>query len=371
MEKHLHIVCHTVPYPANFGGVIDLFYKIRHLAALNVKIYLHCFDYGRGQSKELEKYCVEVNYYKRKNIFFGFSFFIPFIVNSRNNPTLFKRLLKDRYPIIFEGIHSTYFVYKDLLKDRKILVRLANVEYEYYYNQSLAEKSFLKKLYLKFESKLLKKYEQGICNKTKFFTVSKNDESHYKSMGATDIFFLPVFIPFDKVSINTTKSSFCLYHGDLSVAENQKSVYFLLDIFKEIHVPFVIAGRNPPSELKKLAESNDSICIIANPLNSEMNDLIAKAQINVIPSFNNTGIKLKFLHALFNGKHCIVNSSTLLDTHFEKICHTCNSPTEFKEKILELINCEFSEKEINARKFILNEIFNNELNAMKLIEAIY
>ena len=56
-EQRLHIVSFDVPFPPNYGGVVDVFYKIRALHKLGVKIHLHCFEYGRGEQKELDKYC--------------------------------------------------------------------------------------------------------------------------------------------------------------------------------------------------------------------------------------------------------------------------------------------------------------------------
>jgi hypothetical protein len=53
LEKHLHIISFDVPYPANYGGVIDVFYKLKNLHKAGVKIILHCFEYGRGEQKEL------------------------------------------------------------------------------------------------------------------------------------------------------------------------------------------------------------------------------------------------------------------------------------------------------------------------------
>ncbi|MEO5647462.1 MAG: mannosyltransferase, partial [Chitinophagaceae bacterium] len=97
-----------------------------------IKIYLHCFDYGRGKQDELNKYCEEVHYYDRNRGANGFSFTIPYIVASRANDRLIENLKKDNYPIIMEGIHTTYFLYKDQLPGRKIILRLHNVEYQYY-----------------------------------------------------------------------------------------------------------------------------------------------------------------------------------------------------------------------------------------------
>ncbi len=28
-DKHLHVIAFNVPYPADYGGVIDIFYKIK------------------------------------------------------------------------------------------------------------------------------------------------------------------------------------------------------------------------------------------------------------------------------------------------------------------------------------------------------
>lgn len=38
----LNIICFDVPFPADYGGAIEEFYKIKSLHAAGVKIYLHC-----------------------------------------------------------------------------------------------------------------------------------------------------------------------------------------------------------------------------------------------------------------------------------------------------------------------------------------
>ena len=55
-EKRLHIISHDVPWPADYGGVVDLFYKLKALHAEGIKIKLHCFLYGsRNKQDELNK----------------------------------------------------------------------------------------------------------------------------------------------------------------------------------------------------------------------------------------------------------------------------------------------------------------------------
>mgnify|MGYP001008265998 FL=1 len=60
MERRLHIVSFDVPYPADYGGVIDVYYKIKALADRGVSIILHCYQYGRPEQQELEKLCEKV-----------------------------------------------------------------------------------------------------------------------------------------------------------------------------------------------------------------------------------------------------------------------------------------------------------------------
>ena len=74
-----------------------------------------------------------------------------------------------------------------------------------------------------------------------------------------------------------------------------------------IDIPFVIAGKNPSKRLKALAHKNENICLVANPSLKEMDELIKKAHIHILPSFNKTGIKIKLLHALFIGRFVVTN----------------------------------------------------------------
>ena len=93
--NEIHIVSFNIPYPPNYGGVIDVFYKIKALYELGIKINLHCFKYDRQESSELEKHCKSVNYYDRPKTIKHFFSNLPFIVKTRNNKALFSNLIQD------------------------------------------------------------------------------------------------------------------------------------------------------------------------------------------------------------------------------------------------------------------------------------
>jgi hypothetical protein len=362
-----------VPWPADYGGVVDLFYKVKALKQQGILIHLHCFTKDRTEQKELNKYCVSVNYYQRSKGLKGFSFSIPYIVNSRACKELAENLEKDNYPILMEGIHCTYFLSMNKFTDRKIIVRLHNTEFEYYKHLAKYEGSIFKKIYFLNESRLLKKYEMQLANKAAFVAVSESDVTIYKDkLNATQVSYLPVFIP-HTLSIGAEgKGCFCLYHGNLSVNENEAAAIWLLEnVFNDISIPFIIAGKDPSKKLEQAAMKRGECCLIANPSEKEMQDLIAKAQIHILPSMNNTGVKLKLINALFNGRHCVVNEAGVAGSGLEKACHTATDAASFKTIIKEIYEQPFTEQEKDQRQGLLQTMYNNELNAKKLITLLY
>ena len=371
-KRILHIITHDVPWPADFGGVVDLFYKIKTLHEAGVIIHLHCFINKRSPQDELNKYCETVTYYPRKKINF-FSLKLPYIVNSRKSDALLANLQKDNHPILIEGIHCSYYLFAGKLTNRIILLRLHNAEFEYYHHLALHEKNPLRKFYYQHESYLLKKYERQLSKTAKIAAVSQQDVDLYKnSFNASDIQLLPVFIPFTQADGREGLGNFCLYHGNLGINENEEAAIWLLEeVFSKIKVPFVIAGKNPSQKLSFLAHQQDHTCLVANPGDKELHDMIAKAQINILPSFNNTGVKLKLLNALFNGRHCIVNKAGVEGSGLEELCAIGDDKDDFKIAINYLYHIPFEESENVHRQQVLQSLYSNKKNLEKIVEVFW
>ena len=371
MADHLHIVSFDVPYPADYGGVVDVFYKVKALHDLGVHVHLHCFEYGRGQQPELEKYCAEVHYYPRQEGHKGFSLQLPYIVASRNDEQLWKRLEADAYPVLFEGVHCTYGLHTGAVTKKNIAIRLHNTEFEYYKQLGKWETSLVRKAYMQHESRLLKRYEATLKN-YRILSISQNDCTAYQKLFKADnINYLPAFIPNSLVTSKTGKGNFVLYHGNLSVAENEKTATWLLEkVFNELDIPFVVAGKNPPDRLVELAHKYQHTCIVANPGETELNDLMQKAQVHVLPAMMQSGIKLKLLNALFKGRHIIANSEMIEGTGVEQACQLANNPTEMKYQIFRLFHKEFTDDDVQIREGLLQNNFNNRKNAEQLMRAL-
>lgn len=371
-DKHLHIVTHDIPFPVIHGGLVDLYHKIVALHAIGVKIHLHCFKkYNQTEQPELQKYCVSVNYYKRTTGLPGLTYSMPYIVSSRKNKRLVEALCMDDYPIIVGGIHCSALLLEPKLKGRKFLLRLYNVEHKYYRQLGKFEKDTFKKIYFYTESKLLEKYEAKIARKARFACLSEDDTKFYKSQFNAEAYFLPVFIPYKTMHQHREHGMYCLYHANLAVSENHEAVEWLLNnVFDQLNIPFVIAGRNPSRKLTTFIEARQNACLIANPSEAEMQDLIQKAQVNILPSFNNTGVKLKLINALFNGGHCIVNKAGVLGSGVEDLCTIAETAADFQQEIKRLFDLDFDSVQISMRQKILDTTYNNEANAKRLMSLI-
>ncbi|MES2780729.1 MAG: glycosyltransferase family 1 protein [Bacteroidota bacterium] len=362
----LHIVAFDNPYPPNYGGVIDVFYKLKHLHAAGVKIYLHAFEYGRKPARELNQFCEKVFYYQRRNFVNPFIGSLPYIVNTRNSEELLQNLGKDHHPILFEGLHTCYFLTHPKIASRKKIVRMHNIEHEYYEKLEEVERNFFKKYFFSKESQRLKEFEQTLATADLILAISPNDETYLKSK-FQHTRYLPAFHPNDAVTSISGAGRYILYHGKLSVGENDEAAKFLVEhVLSKLDIPFYIVGDKPSAMLKALAEQHSHIKIFDHLSTEQISELIQQAHINILPTFQNTGIKLKLINVLFQGRFVLANQLMVANTGLESLCTVANTADEMVRQIKVLMKQEFTPAMIASRVQKLDEMFNNTHNAVSL-----
>jgi len=370
MSYTVHIVSFNVPYPPDYGGVMDVFYKIAELKKHGIDVILHCFSYGRPRSKSLEKECLKVYYYRRDLSSFYLMRRDPFIVLSRKVPELLTNLCKDNHPIIFEGLHCTAYLADESLSDRFRMVRTHNIEHLYYDQLSAVEKNIFRKIFYRNESRKLKKYEQILEEASVLLAISPGDDRYFASKYGKSIFVGP-FHPSDSCTSLNGKGNYILLHGDFSTAENNASALFLLrHVISRWKYPTIIAGKRPSHELLDKAAGLRNVTVISNPTGIKMTSLIMNAQICLLHSFQPTGMKLKLITSLYNGRHVIASPSVTSDTGLESLCHIAETPDQWIAAARELINIPFTAEITKVREPVLKTLVSNESNAEKIIEQI-
>lgn len=349
MANKLHIISFDIPLPADYGGVIDVFYKLKSLSEAGIEVTLHCFTSStRKENADLNAYCKEIFYYPRLEGWKGVRWGLPYIVSSRINKTLLRNLLLDEEPILFEGIHTTYWAHAPELKHRKKILRAHNIEHHYYAHLFKNENNLFRKSYFGIESFLLKRFEDNLAVFDLILPISEKEMDYFKEKN-NKVRWLPAFHPHEAVQSELGYGEYCLYHGNLSVSENEEAaVYLMKEVFQDLNIPLIVAGKNPSSRI--FAFESSYIQIIANPEPNTMEDLIRNAHIHVLPSFQSSGVKLKLLHALYAGRFCLTNTMMLEGSGISTSVIRAETKEDFKNQVRHYMSLAFTEKDIQARK---------------------
>lgn len=373
MSKDLNIVTLNVPYPPDYGGMIDSFSRIKWLNEAGVNIHLHCFQYGRPDSKELELLCKSVNYYPRKRTIINLFSKLPFIIDSRDSIQLLENLKLNNYPILFDGLHTTYYLNHPDLDGRKKFIRTHNIEHLYYKSLAEIERNIFSRLFYKYESAKLKDFEEKINDNgnVNFLTISLRDNEYFKKI-TKNTFIIPPLHPYAEVISSPGKGSYVLYHGDLSVRENSLIAEELIEkVFSKIKYNCVVAGKNPPASLHRYASRSVNVKLVADPDSVIMDDLVRNAHINILPSLTANGFKLKHLIALYAGRFCILNNIAANSFSEKAQFHIADSYSEMVNQIKNLMNEEFTIEMISRRMQILEKDLSNQVNTKKIIDLIF
>lgn len=366
----LHLVCFNNPYPPDYGGVIDVFFKVKALHESGVRLILHCFVYGRRPMPELARWCETVYYYKRPLWPHYLLHSLPFIVVSRQNPTLLRNLLADDAPVLLEGLHCTAFLDTLINHGKRVAVRCHNVEHDYYRHLAQATRHPFKRLYYYLESRKLKRFEPILKKATYLFSLSVNDQKWFSSQyGSAEL--LPVFHSSYDVTCLPGRGQYLLMHGNLSVRENEMSIeYLLAQVLKDSDYPIVIAGKNPTAHLRRVVARYPNAMLFSNPDEAKMLKIQQDAHVILLHSHQPTGIKLKLLSSLANGRFVVANGHVLNGSGVEALCDSAETVEQWKDLIKKRWEMDFPLQCIDERRAVLMRNFDNLAHANRLIQVL-
>lgn len=365
----IQLVAFDIPYPPTYGGVIDVYYKLKFLAEVGVGVHLHCFFDDRSPAPQLNSLCKSVQYYRRKPALQSLPWRFPYMAYSRRSHSLLARLLQADQPVLFEGLHTT-FCLPDLARvtQQPLAVRLHNIEHDYYEGLAQAEPNPLKRLYFSHEAQLLKSFEQRLANADMLLPISQAEDNYFgRQYGRGKTHYLPAFHPHERVCSIVGKGKFILYHGNLAVAENHQAAMELTEkVFAQLPYPCIIAGANPKPLLQKTISRYPHCQLVANPDEATLLELLQNAHIHLLTTQQPTGIKLKLLNALFLGRHLIANEAMVAQTGMETLCYVADQAETWVQLIHQLMQVAFGEGDIAKRQEVLLPAFCNRQNALRL-----
>ncbi|MFV0541239.1 MAG: hypothetical protein ACK5MZ_08390 [Aestuariibaculum sp.] len=366
-NKTIQIITFDNPFPPNYGGTIDQFYKIKALHAIGVIVYLHVFYTERNDFSGLEPYCKKIYKYKRDTSFFKHLSILPFAVVTRKSNVLIENLNKTNAPVLFESLRCTYLLKYHNFK-QKTAVRCHNIEHDYSWGLFKSEPNWLKKGAYYIEGIKFKIYESVLKKADALFTISHYETDYFKNIYGEKTAFLPVFQESEEVQSTNGFGKYALYHGDLLISDNIKSAFFLIDVFKDLNKPLIIASSNHTAELLKKIDKYPNITFEKIKDEFHLDNLIKNAHINTLYSFQQSGTKLKVFNALFKGRYCMVNKNMVDDANVLQLCELAETKQEYQNAVEVLFTKEFK---VTKKHYDILEKYNVIHNARNLIDFMY
>ncbi len=361
-------------YPADYGGAIDVFYRIKALHDAGVRVILHCTYKGQlNRYAELESLCEQVYYYSRNMSVFNQFSRLPYAVLTRKDSRLLENLAKDDYPILFEGLVTCFFINHPVLAGRTKYFRECNVEHDYYRQLASATKSLYRKIYYTIEARKLQRFESVVRSADIIYALSHGDELHFKTAFPDNkVVYMPCFHANSEVTSLEGKSSYILYHGNLGLAENIKAAMYIccevLPLMPDVH--FVFAGRQPDKQLVDKLSETPNTELVANPNEKQMADLVQNAHIHLLVTHQATGMKLKLLNVLYQGRFVVANSAMVEGTEMKDLCYIADTPQQQADLCRRLMSESFSVQHIVRRKDILNRYFSNNTLVRNFVKPL-
>lgn len=324
-----------LPFPANTGGKIVMFERIKYLSHKN-KIFLFAFI-NNPKEKEFKnnllKYCAEVKLYnKEKNIFKIIKCIInPYSVEIRSS----KRLMYDLYSFIEDNaidIINIDFpqVSKNILniKNIPIVLNQHNIEYLSFKSIAQNENNILKKTIYYFEYLKMSLFEKCLYNK-KIFSgitfVSSDDEKIFKKKYKFyNTQLIPVGVNINNLIVEKkiADNNF-IFIGKMNYMPNIQAMKWFCDkIWPKIksnlkNANLYIVGKDPTVDVIKLKSES----IIVTGTVESVKPYLDIASVYIIPLQSGGGVKVKLLEALGSGQLVVTTSKGIEGTEFKHHKH--------------------------------------------------
>ena len=128
-----------------------------------------------------------------------------------------------------------------------------------------------------------------------------------------------------------------------------------------------MAGLNPTNRLKQAAAKYNNVCLEINPSEDRMEELVKNAQVHVLVTFQETGLKLKLLNTLFAGRHvcqCVAGSG------LDNLCCIANTADDLVLACNQYMEMPFHVASIEERIKMLIPQFSNLEQARRLAEMM-
>lgn len=330
MKKRLLFLTPTIPCIENSGGIIKTRLIIEALSA-DFDIDLFCVESSGLEQDVLSKFKADFCL-KELNISLGTrsrSIFnllrsylksLPLSVYRNYHYSLEDKInsIAAMYDVIFVD-HFIMAVYVNEQFYNKTIFHQHNAEFKMWRSFAAIQDSVLKKVFLKFESNRIEKYEKFYCQKFHKTFAAPNDIYQFTQLGVDINNFVKTYHLGSKLPLNYVKHSFnqtknsILYVGTLSWQANIDGlIWFLKSIWPKFKIdnPCVvlnIAGKGAPDVLVDLVNMIPDVNLLG--FVEDLDKLYHQSRAFIAPLRFGSGIKVKVVEAMSRGIPVVTTST--------------------------------------------------------------
>lgn len=390
-------ITNLLPYPMDNGGKIKTYNTLKILSKDN-EIDLMCFyeddkeligkDYLYNLCNHIE--CIKkpittsknLNYMINlaiKNLFSKMPLVVYKYMDKEFKNILEKNTSSKNYDLIYID-HLQLGGYLDILDTtgKVLILDEHNAESTIILRKSKQSKNILKKVYLNYEYKKLKRFEKQIINTVdKVIVLSEEDKSTLKDISEEcDKKFtkIPIPIEIDYIKENgiCNNNHNILFLGTLSWFPNAqgidwfiKKVVPLLDK-EDFNYTLYIVGKDPSDELKSISKLRKNIIVTGYV--EDVNKYIKKCDFMIVPLFIGSGMRVKILESM--GKNIPVISTTIgcegIEVNDDESILIADNEIEFIEAIKKIKNQQVYKNLRDNAKLVFEDKYS-----VKALEKLY
>ena len=379
---NVFFLCNKSPYPPREGGPLAINANIQSLLkgghhvkvlALNTNKYFTKpedipAEYAKNTGIEFVYVDLSIKPVDAfLNLFSSKSYHVDRFITKDVEDKIIEILKAETFDIIqLEMLYMTpYIGIIRKYSEAKIVMRSHNIEHKIWERIAGITKNPLKKAYISYLAKKLKKFELGHLNSYDgLITISQNDADFFKKNGCTiPLNEVPFGVDINEYKISDATTEFpSLFHiGSMNWMPNEEGIrWFIDDVWPLVKQRFpqlklYLAGREMPQWLLNLKEEN--IIVLGEVPDAQ--EFIRSMAVMVVPLFSGSGIRIKIIEGMALGKAIISTKIGAEGIHYtdKKNILIANTPEEYLHAMDYCFNkmevCEQLGK--NARKLIENE----------------
>ncbi|MEZ5083460.1 MAG: glycosyltransferase family 4 protein [Bacteroidales bacterium] len=379
---NVFFLCNKSPFPPREGGPLAINANIQSLLkgghhvkvlALNTNKYFTKpedipVEYAKNTGIEFVYVDLSIKPVDAfLNLFSSRSYHVDRFITKDVEHKIIEILKAERFDIIqLEMLYMTPYI--DIIRkysEAKIVMRSHNIEHKIWERIAGIMKNPLKKAYISYLAKKLKKFELGHLNSYDgLITISWHDADFFKKNGCTiPLNEVPFGVDINEYKISDTTTEFpSLFHiGSMNWMPNEEGIRWFIDAVWPLvkqrfpKLKLYLAGREMPQWLLNLKEQN--IIVLGEVPDAQ--EFIRSKAVMVVPLFSGSGIRIKIIEGMALGKTIISTKIGAEGIHYtdKKNILIANTPEEYIHAMnycLDQIEvCEQLGK--NARKLIENE----------------